>query len=138
MEHRWGDRQPVILGLRLHGPDRTCAIGWLTDVSLSGAYVKTESRFAVMSKVTLELDADSPVNAAVPRPLRLQGRVVRHGATGMGVEWEEFASGTPGEILRSAMSIQLPGQTREAAQDPGLWTPPTCGMSRRALDAIEP
>lgn len=99
MEHRWGDRRRVILEVRLYGPGQIYTTGSLTDISLSGAYVRTTSRLAVMSQVTVEVD-DHSIPSAAPRPLRLHGRVVRHGPTGIGVEWEEFASGKLSGIER--------------------------------------
>jgi len=104
MEHRWGDRRQVILPIRLHGPDRTPALGWLTDISLSGAYVRTIAAVATMSQVDIEV-AEHSSGIAKPGPLRLRGRVVRHGPIGMGVEWQEFASDTLGEVLRIAACI---------------------------------
>jgi len=83
MEHRWGDRQHVILGVRLYGPGQVCATGRLTDISLSGAYVRTTSRLAVMSQVTLEVDErDSPYRNADP-PARSHAEIV----AGPWVKW---------------------------------------------------
>jgi hypothetical protein len=109
----------VILRIRLYGPDRTSALGWLTDISLSGAYVRTMAAVATMSQVDIEV-AERTYGNAEPGPLRLQGRVVRHGPMGMGIEWQEFASGTLGEVLQIAACIpHRIDQTRAGARDCG-------------------
>jgi len=119
MEHRWGDRRQVILRIRLYGPGRTSAIGWLTDISLSGTYVRTMATVATMSSIDIEIEERSSANAE-PGPLRLQGRVVRHGPMGIGVEWKEFASGTLGEVLQlAARTSPRIDQTRDGAQGLG-------------------
>jgi hypothetical protein len=138
MEHRWGDRRKVILRIRLCGPDRISAIGWLTDISLSGAYVRTMAPVAIMSRIDIEVDERSSGNAE-PRRLQLQGRVVRHGPRGIGVEWQEFASPTLGEVLQIAARIpRRIVQTREGAQGPGLWSLAMYGMPDEKLCGIEP
>jgi hypothetical protein len=138
MEHRWGARRQVILRIRLYGPDRTSAIGWLTDISLSGAYVRTMAAVATMSQVDIEVAERSSGNAEAG-PLRLQGRVVRHGPMGVGVEWQEFASGALGEVLQIAACIphQI-DQTREGAPGSGVWSHEMYGMSDERLSGIEP
>jgi hypothetical protein len=71
---------------------------------------------------------------------RLQGRVVRHGLAGIGVEWEDFASETLCEILRIA-SPNHPhraAQTVEAAQDQGPWMLTMRSTTIQKLRCIEP
>jgi hypothetical protein len=104
MEHRWGDRRQVILSIRLYGSDRSAAIGLLTDISLSGAYVRTAFTPADLSQINIEVDEHDRGNTG-PGPLQLQGRVVRHGPTGVGIEWKEFASASLGELVRIATCI---------------------------------
>ncbi len=104
MEHRWGRRRRLILRVRFLEAEHAVAMGWLTDVSLSGGYVTTTAGLAIMSQVTLEVD-EHGTSSASSRSLRLQGRVVRHGPTGLGIEWEEFASETLIQTVRIATSI---------------------------------
>jgi hypothetical protein len=138
MEHRWGDRRRVILRLRLYGPDESSAIGWLTDISLSGAYVRTLTALPLMSRIDIEVDE---LNSGGTRllPLQLRGRVVRHGPTGIGVEWEEFASRTLREIVRIGASIHQHrlDHTLEGMHVPGLWTATTHGPSNEKRSCIE-
>jgi hypothetical protein len=125
MEHRWGDRRRVTLPVRIRRLGHKSAVGWLTDISLSGAYVRTTAALSLVSRIHVEVDARGAGNTG-PRQLRLQGRVVRHGAAGVGIEWVEFASETLCEILRIATSTHQhrTDQTVEAAQDqgPGMLT----------------
>ena len=73
------------------------------DVSLSGGYVKTMATFSTLSPIHIEVDERQGGNSAAP-PIQLRGHVIRHGAMGVGVEWEEFGSGMLGELVRIAIS----------------------------------
>jgi hypothetical protein len=139
MEHRWGDRRQVILRVRLYGPGELSAIGWLTDISLSGAYVKTMAALDSMSQIHIEVDEHSGGNTEAA-PLQLQGRVVRHGSAGVGVEWEEFASGTLGDLVRIATSspTRRTRQTPEGPQRLGVWTLAMSGVSNETSSGTEP
>ena len=100
MEHRWGKRRPLILPVRLLGPGRLCAIGCLTDISLSGAYVQTLAALAPMSRITIEV-----ARGPSAEPLQLRARVVRQGHGGVGAEWEEFAAGALDEIVETSAQV---------------------------------
>jgi hypothetical protein len=101
MEHRWGQRRAVILRIRLCGPGPSTVLGWLTNISLSGAYVTTAGAFAPFDHVTLEVD-ELGNGSAGAAPLQFHGRIVRHGLAGVGIEWEEFAAEHLAEISRIA------------------------------------
>jgi hypothetical protein len=101
MEHRWGARQRVRLGVRIRGPGLHLSIGWLTDLSLSGAYVHTTATLASASQIHVEL-AERYAGHTGQRHRGLPGRVVRHGPGGIGIEWDEFASEVLCGILQSA------------------------------------
>ncbi len=91
MEHRWGKRRPLTARVRIFGPGQLCAIGWLTDISVSGTYVRTLATLATMSRIVIEVEGHHS-GGGPSEPLQLRGRVVRQGPGGVGVEWEEFAS----------------------------------------------
>jgi hypothetical protein len=101
MNHRWGMRRQVTLRVRVWGPGDNLAVGWLVDISLSGAYIRTNAVIPLMSQIQVEF-AGRTVGRDAGRPLRLHGRVVRHDPSGIGVEWEVFASATLREILKAA------------------------------------
>lgn len=123
MEHRWGQRHQMILRVNLATSGRPTAMGWLTNISISGAYLTTAGTFSIMNPVTIEV-AEPHEGHALPAPLQLQGRIVRHGATGIAVEWEQFASETLARIIRIATSV--PGYrtnaTRHGSSGAGSWT----------------
>lgn len=138
MEHRWGDRRRVILRVHLHAPGQSAATGWLTDISLSGAYVSTLAALALMSQIIIEVD-ECGGNTRL-RPLQLPGRVVRRAPTGIGIEWEEFASGALGEMVRLAASSHWlrNDPTREAAPAPAWWMLTADGASNEERSCPEP
>jgi hypothetical protein len=134
MEHRWGDRRRVTLRVRIRRRGQNSAIGWLTDISLSGAYVQTSAGLPLVSQIQVAVDERGAGNLVL-QPLRLRGRIVRHGPAGVGVEWEEFASETLDQILRIATSAHRHRTALrvEAAQDQG---PRTATMHRMACSKM--
>jgi hypothetical protein len=64
--------------------------------------VQTLAALGAMSRITLEV-----ARRQGDEPLQLRARVVRHGPGGVGVEWEEFASGTLSEIVAMASALHL-------------------------------
>ncbi len=139
MEHRWGDRRRLTLRVRIRRRGHNSAIGWLTDISLSGAYVRTTAALSLVSRIHVEVDARTADDTR-PRPLRLQGRVVRHGPAGMGIEWEEFASETLNEILRIATPThqQRTAHKVEAAQVQVSWSLTMQGMACKKMSCVAP
>jgi hypothetical protein len=79
IEHRWGTRVPLETPAELLAEDR----GWIEVVidnaSLSGAFVRTQTRLPLLSCVFLHV-------AAGPGEW-LEACVVRHDEEGMGLEW---------------------------------------------------
>lgn len=88
MEHRCGDRRPTNLGVRLILPPREVLLGRIRDLSLSGAFVQTWRELPPMTRVLVELRA-AQARKATRR--RIEAFVVRNGATGVGIEWADFA-----------------------------------------------
>jgi hypothetical protein len=139
MEHRWGRRRQVILPIQFSKPGQPAAAGWITDISLSGAYLLTTDTFVVAETVYIELDG---LSGRYPEcvSLQLPGRVVRHGLTGVGIDWEEFASATLAEIVRIAT---VPGRPRiglavKRIPGPSQWAIPDGGTSDERLCSITP
>jgi hypothetical protein len=106
MEHRWGGRRRLLLRVRICGSRQAAALGWLTDVSLSGAYVRTTARLTIMSLIYIQLDERDDGGPEL-QPLQLPARVVRHGPTGIGLEWQEFASAMLAQIVGTAPDFAL-------------------------------
>jgi hypothetical protein len=90
VEHRWGERLPVRarVALRVQGGLR--GIGYIRDISISGALVVTGVRAPFMSFVRVSVpDNNSSIT--------IEGQVVRYTHNGFAVEWCELAP----EVVRS-------------------------------------
>jgi hypothetical protein len=57
-----------------------------------------------MGSINIDVDERSTGHASAG-PLRLQGRIVRHGPAGVGIVWEDFASERLAEMVRIAALI---------------------------------
>jgi hypothetical protein len=99
MEHRWGVRIRVDIGVRLAGNSVTVLDGRLMNVSLSGAFITLGCPVNLLSRLDIQFLAPREIRQTT---LRLPARVVRRGANGIGVEWSEFASPAVRELLRAA------------------------------------
>lgn len=92
MEHRWGRRARVDMGITLHPGFGKVARGRLANVSLSGALVRTDMRLPTFTRVLVELPSqDSSLESADGAPALLPAYVVREASDGFGVEWTEFS-----------------------------------------------
>ena len=88
MEHRWGERFPLDLSVRLNA-GTTVILGLrMSNASVSGGLVDTDIRLPVFSHVVVEFDI--PGNSG-PLEQHVPAYVVRHGQNGIGLEWQEFA-----------------------------------------------
>ena len=88
MEHRCGTRYRVDVEVYIHTCQGAVAsIGRLIEVSVSGGFVKTDLPAHAIALVSLRPRLPG-LNRAVPN---IQGYVVRRAATGVGIEWLEFA-----------------------------------------------
>ena len=88
MEHRWGKRVecriPVLVEAALHGR----IVAHATDVSLSGAFLRTRTAHRLRVSIVIEVDLGS---AMPDQYRRITGYIVRKTAEGVGLEWIEFA-----------------------------------------------
>jgi PilZ domain-containing protein len=100
MEHRWGERFPVELAVRLHSGSTTILDARLADASVSGALVNTGVRLPVFSHVIVEFEIARRSGAAGQR---VPAYVVRHTPEGLGLEWQEFAPRPIVSLLETAL-----------------------------------
>ncbi|MGH8232091.1 MAG: hypothetical protein ACRESY_09740 [Steroidobacteraceae bacterium] len=110
MEHRWGERHKTNVPVRLRGQPDAIGQGRLLNLSLSGAWVRTELVPPLFSAI--ELTLGSPGAPGHPHWLNcrcLSGRVVRQGRHGIGIEWDEAAGETVLDLMQ------------RAAQPPLMW-----------------
>lgn len=105
MEHRWGHRSPVGLKVLLLGCPGAIGFGLLQDVSISGAYVRTNLRLPLLSYVTLGMNAH-PTGQS--ESCGIPAHVVRCDGLGLGLEWEEFAPQAITQLLSGAPAHKEP------------------------------
>ena len=88
MEHRWGKRSLLDVGVTLHPGSGSVAQGRITNLSPSGALVLTDLRVPAFTQMMVEIksvaSSDSP-------PAMLSAYVVRHAPHGLALEWTEFS-----------------------------------------------
>lgn len=112
MEHRWGTRRTLDVGVKLHVRSGLPAFGRLLNASSSGAYVATRLKLPVMSRVQVALGWDSRQRGGRNR---ITAYVVRVDARGLGIEWQEFGSLTLTPAVSAAPSVARPGRAPQYA-----------------------
>ena len=96
MEHRWGERVAVRHAVELASGSAAPVAGSLENVSSSGAFVRTEGHGPPRGPVEVVLrDEDSGRR----HPRRVLAYVVRETASGVGIEWCEFAPPVVRELM---------------------------------------
>ena len=105
MEHRWGERFPLNLSVRLNA-GTTVVLGLrMSNASVSGGLVDTDVRLPVFSHVVVEFDI--PGNSG-PLKQHVPAYVVRHGQDGIGLEWQEFAPRAIIGLLETTLRTTTP------------------------------
>lgn len=89
MEHRWGQRRKTDVTVRIFALPSIVGMGHVLNISPTGAYLETAIALRKMTLVYLE-----PFDGGwLSHPAgRIAAMVVRSGATGVGLEWCEFAT----------------------------------------------
>jgi hypothetical protein len=108
VEHRWGERTPLDVAVRINGGTSTVVRGRLQNVSLSGAFVRTSIRLPVWSQVQVELDL---TRLRRSDRFRVPAYVVRATGEGVGLEWTDFAP----RAVRALLGIARTRRTRASA-----------------------
>jgi hypothetical protein len=106
MDHRWGKRVLVDLPVRISTRRYPVTLGYLSDLSVSGAWVAADLDARVLCRMQIALILPH-------RPRRdaqiIEAYVARKQAGGLGIEWCDFAPRAISELLRD---IALPPQRR--------------------------
>ena len=98
MEHRWGHRIAVDLPIRLASADASAwRTGRLTNVSITGALIRSDFAFRLLSLVSVVIESRTVKN---PESKRIAGYVARIDHHGMGVEWAEMAAPAVVDLVR--------------------------------------
>ena len=98
MEHRWGERFPVDIAVRLAPRPYTLSAARLTDLSVSGGWIRTSLDLRRLARVQVALVLPQRFTHATPI---VNAFVVRRSREGIGVEWCEFAPRAVIEVLRA-------------------------------------
>lgn len=88
MEHRWGTRATLDVGVRLYAGSQRPIFGRLLNTSASGAYVATGTMLPIMTRVHVVLGWRRQQHDSHHR---IAAYVVRVDERGVGIEWQEFA-----------------------------------------------
>jgi PilZ domain len=103
MEHRWGKRSALDIGVRLRPGSGAVDTGRLVNASLSGAFVRTGHCLPAFTRVVVELDSGGARQSA---PQRIPAYVVRVVPDGFGLEWNEFAPHAIAALLASTIAVR--------------------------------
>lgn len=88
MEHRWGIRRTLSVGVRVYTPHGPPKFGRLLNASASGAYVAIGAMPSIMARVQIALGWDSLQRGGRHR---IAAYAVRTDGRGIGIEWQDFA-----------------------------------------------
>ena len=111
MEHRWGTRRTLSVGVRLYMQQSAPKFGRLLNASASGAYVAMSAAPPVMSRVQIALGWDRLQRGGRHR---IAAYVVRVDARGIGIEWRKFA---PPPVVALIQAFDVP-PTRTSKRAP--------------------
>ena len=98
MDRRWGERIKVDFPVRLMAHPFAKRDGRLTDLSVSGASIKTSAVIRLKSRVEVTLLANC---WARHEAVVVHAYVARRYREGVGIEWCEFAPPPVGSLLHS-------------------------------------
>lgn len=118
MEHRWGTRRTLDVGVKLYVQSSLPVFGRIRNASSSGAYIATSATLPVMTRMHIALGWDGSQRGGRHR---IAAHVVRADKRGIGIEWQEFA---PLSVLALIDALESPIRKTEF-------------IRTRALQAIE-
>jgi len=111
MEHRWGERLPVKVPVRVSNHAFSMREGRLNDLSVSGAHLSVDLQLRRGTRVEVTVVLPSRSKHEAPA---LQAFVTRGGREEFGIEWCEFAPPAVRELLRSAVQHPYAAVRRSA------------------------
>jgi hypothetical protein len=96
MEHRWGERVGVDIPVRITAHPFAVKHGRLTNLSVSGASIKTDFDVRPLSRIQVVLELPHKARSEAPT---VPAYVARVGKSGIGIEWCEFSPPVVSEFL---------------------------------------
>jgi hypothetical protein len=110
MEHRWGERFSLDVSVRLTARPFAVRNGRLTNVSVSGAFIRTGLDLRPLTRIQIVLEA---ARGRHPTPL-IAAYVTRILPEGVGVEWCEFAPKAILDLIRAQPKATRSARGRSA------------------------
>jgi len=136
MEHRWGERTTLDRPIRIDCRSQATAVAVLRDASVSGAFLCTSARLALLTTVEITLLGRGRTTESI------EALVVRSAPDGFGLEWAEIAPRAIVDLLSAPLRIAA-----DAVDSQPLWEssavvdPPSPARSRAtpaSLSAASP
>jgi hypothetical protein len=124
MEHRWGHRREIKRPVHLETRSGLLSRGYITNVSISGAFVVSPLVAPLYSYVQVQFTGMSHGKRT---SMAVDGQVVRKEDGGFGIEWCEFAP----EAVRALVMIP-PFRVTEPSAPHSEWEPPARHPHARA------
>jgi PilZ domain-containing protein len=115
MEHRLGHRLPTHEEIFVRIGAATAVSAVLTDMSVSGAFVRSESQPAIFSTVWVGWHGGE--GSARSQPV-VSAQVVRQSSDGFGIEWADFAPRAVCMRLNRHWLRESSDQLSQAADNP--------------------
>lgn len=103
LEHRWGARVQVNIPVRVEATALPMGNGWMKDLSLSGAFIKSDRDLRLHTLVEVSIALPPPSS----RTAVIKAHVSRKFKEGVGIEWCEFAPSIIKDLVRSASRSPL-------------------------------
>jgi hypothetical protein len=101
MEHRWGARIGVDIPVRITGHPFTVRSGRLSNLSVSGAFIRADLDLRLLSRILVAIDL--PHRPKRDAPL-IPAFVARKLKDGIGIEWCEFKPPAINRLLQSSIA----------------------------------
>jgi PilZ domain len=103
LEHRWGVRVQVNVPVRVEATALPMGNGCMKDLSLSGAFLKSDRDLRLHTLVEVSIALPPPSSRSVV----IKAHVSRKFKEGVGIEWCEFAPSIIKDLVRSASRSPL-------------------------------
>lgn len=118
MEHRWGQRVPLEMPIRVEVGGRPMGRGILRNASISGAFIETALELPVFSSLAIVLP---PMYPQAAMGLKLPACIVRKVLAGFAVEWRNMACPDIVSLVEnaSASNMARPPSVRSEKPDEG-------------------
>ena len=99
MEHRWGERVGVDIPVRITGHPFTVRTGRLSNLSVSGAFIRAEVDVRPLSRIVVAIELPHRPKRDAPM---IPAFVARKLKDGIGIEWCEFKPPAINRLLQSS------------------------------------